>query len=210
MHRTCNCDLGEVEDHPESSMAAPGLQDRTSQGWRVVREDASWGSWEGGRSCSAVAFRQGSVIGHGKDECDRARERHVPDDTFGNGSVGIGLHDKSVVFRNKKKEDMKARSAVRVEAMRGNIKSTGIDFPGYRMRMKSELTLGLDWSGAQSFCDRFWFERVASCGCCKKRGNAGMITGRTWLRSRLHVLDESVGQELRWPEGRAAGHAGNA
>ena len=104
---------------------------------------------------------------------------------------------------------MKTRSAAPVEAMRGNIKSTGIDFPGYRVRMKSELThypqdvLSVtrpDWSGAQWFPDRFWFERVASWGCCKKRGNAGMISGRTWPRSRLHVLDESVGRELRLRE----------
>lgn len=88
-------------------MAAPGLQDQTSQGWHVVREDTSWARCGGGNACSAVALQRASLIGHGKDECDRARERHVPDCTFGGGSVDTGLHDRIMMFQNSRKEDWK-------------------------------------------------------------------------------------------------------
>lgn len=66
------------------------------------------------------------------------------------------------------------------------------------------------------FLTGFGFEPVASCGYCKRRGNAGSVEWTNMTSDRmkdslkpLHVVDDFVGQE--WPEsGRDAGHAGNA
>lgn len=101
-HQTCNCALVEVVGLLESSTAAPGLQDQTSRGWLVVRGDASWGSLTRGSGCSLGVSRRRSMIGPGKDVCDRATERNVLDCTFGGDGVWIGLQDDDMVLGDKK------------------------------------------------------------------------------------------------------------